>query len=214
MEKTDFKKTDKAFYTGKGGVWQLIDVPDWPFLMIDGEGDPNTSSAYAEAVRALYMMSYGLKFRSKLVEQRDFTVGPLEGLWWADDMEAFIRREKDLWKWRMMIRQTDRVTADHVEEVREISRKKLAKLKGDRTDPQTLASVRFEHYHEGLSAQALHIGSYDDEGPLLSDLHHHYLLENGLVANGHHHEIYLGDPRKVMPSKLKTILRQPVRKAS
>jgi Uncharacterized conserved protein len=210
MEKTDFRKDDRAFYTGKAGVWTLVEVPEWRFLAIDGEGDPNTARAYAEAVRALYALSYGVKFHAKAVRRRDHAVGPLEGLWWADDMETFIRREKDRWKWRMMIRQPDWLDDADLAAVREATLKKAAKAAGEGADPEVVARVEFWRYREGLSAQALHVGAYDEEGPLLADLHDRFLPENGLTPSGRHHEIYLGDPRRTAPAKLKTILRQPV----
>jgi hypothetical protein len=210
MDKLDFKTADKPFYTGKPGVWTLVEVPAWSFLAIDGKGDPNVAPAYQHAVRALYALSYALKFRAKSRLGRDHAVGPLEGLWWADDMAAFTRRDKGSWKWRMMIRQPDWIGAADLDAVRETVLKKAAKDGDEGQDAASINTVRLEHYAEGLSAQALHVGSYDDEAPLLATLHERYLPDNRLAPSGHHHEIYLGDPRKTAPEKLKTILRQPV----
>lgn len=208
--KLDFKVADKPFYTGKPGVWTLVEVPEWSFLAIDGEGDPNVAPAYAHAVRALYALSYALKFRARAGQGRDHAVGPLEGLWWADDMAAFTRRDKGQWKWRMMIRQPDWIAAADLDAVRDAALRKAAKAGDDGPDAGSLIAVRFVRYGEGLSAQAMHIGSYDDEAPLLADLHERYIPDNRLSPSGHHHEVYLGDPRKTAPEKLKTILRQPV----
>lgn len=209
MIKTDFKKADKALYSGKVGRFDLIDVPQQSYLMIDGAGNPGTAPAYGRAVAALYGLSYGLKFHGK-PQGVDHVVGPLEGLWWADDMSSFTSRDKDQWQWTMMIRQPDWVTAADLALVLETVVAKTAKKRDAMTDEATLRSVRFEALTEGLVVQVLHIGSYDAEGPVLADMHNRFIPENGLAMRGLHHEIYLGDPRKVAPEKLKTILRQPV----
>ncbi|WP_456388735.1 GyrI-like domain-containing protein [Profundibacter sp.] len=209
MQKTDFKKTDKALYSGKVGRFDLIEAPQLNFLMIDGAGDPNTSPVYGRAVGALYGLGYGLKFHGK-PRGVDHVVGPLEGLWWADDMGSFAAGDKSSWKWTMMIRQPDWVIAADLDEVLEVVVVKTAKKKAAPTDEAALRDVRLEHFEEGLVAQVLHVGPYDDEGPVLEDMHKRFIPESGLVMRGLHHEIYLGDPRKVAPEKLKTILRQPV----
>ena len=209
MIKTDFKKVDKAQYTGKVGRFDLIEVPQQSYLMIDGAGNPGTAPAYGRALAALYGLSYGLKFHGK-PKGLDHVVGPLEGLWWADDMSSFTSREKDQWQWTMMIRQPEWVTAADMAQVLEIVVAKTAKKRDATTDEATLRQVRFEGLCEGLVVQVLHIGSYDEEGPVLAEMHNRFIPENGLAMRGLHHEIYLGDPRKVAPEKLKTILRQPV----
>ncbi|WP_328452454.1 GyrI-like domain-containing protein [Amycolatopsis sp. NBC_00438] len=192
----DVKKDLKALYAPKNTDWALVDVPAQRFLAIDGRGNPNTAESYKRAVEALYAVAYTLK---RAAEQ-DFVVGPLEGLWWADDMTAFTVRAKDSWQWTMLISQPGWIGEDEVEEARETVRRKK-KLDAD---------VRFETLDEGRCAQALHVGSYDDEGPLLARLHDEYLAGQGLEPTGRHHEIYLGDPRRTEPAKLKTVLRQPV----
>jgi len=202
---------DKPFYTGKPWRFQCVEVPKWRFLSIDGTGNPNASEHYGHAVTALYSLSYPLKFNSKNTQGRDYVVGPLEGLWWAEDMKAFVRREKDKWKWRMMIRQPDWQSDSDVEAVRAKAITKLEKTGGDPGIIASLQAVRASNFDEGLGVQVLHIGSYEDEGPVLAKLHNEFLPANGLTFNGHHHEVYLGDPRKVAPQKLKTILRQPVK---
>jgi len=209
MTKTDFKKLDKALYTGKVGRFDVIEVPQQLFLKIDGAGDPNTASAYGRAVAALYGLSYGLKFHGK-PQGVDHVVGPLEGLWWADDMSSYTSRDKDKWQWTMMIRQPEWVTAADFAQVLESVVSKTVKKRDAATDEAILRQVRLEGFCEGLVVQVLHVGSYDQEGPVLDDMHERFIPENGLVMRGLHHEIYLGDPRKNAPDKLKTILRQPV----
>ncbi len=203
MSKVDFKKEYKELYAPPK-KFVVVDVPDMQFLMVDGHGDPNTAQEYQDALEALYAVAYKLKFISKKTLGRDYVVPPLEGLWWAEDMDAFtIERDKSQWDWTMMIMTPEWVSAelfaDAVEQVH----------KGK--NPVSLDKVRLESYHEGLSIQIMHIGSYDDEAPTLERLHHEFLPENGYTENGRHHEIYLSDPRRVAPEKLKTVLRQPVR---
>jgi hypothetical protein len=200
MEKLDFKKADQALYTGKQGRFDLIDVPPLPYLMIDGAGDPNTVPAYQRALEALYGLSYTLKFAAKAALGRDHVVGPLEGLWWADDLTDFAANNREGWKWCMMIRQPDWMTQDMLR----AAQGKMAAKGGD------AGLVRLETLHEGLCLQVLHIGPYTAEGPLLAQMHGQEFPARGLRAKGHHHEIYLSDPRKVAAQKLKTILRQPV----
>jgi len=209
MDKIDFKKIDKPFYSGKVGRFDIIDVPKLNYLKIDGDGGP-VGEAYPPSIAALYGLSYGLKFYSKQQLGKDYVVGPLQGLWWADDMNAFITREKHMWKWTMMIRQPDWITADAFADVLESVVAKNAKKKDAPTNETFLRSVRLEALTEGKCVQVLHVGSYDDEGPILQKLHNEFIPQNGLRMTGKHHEIYLGDPRKVAPEKLKTILRQPV----
>jgi hypothetical protein len=204
MPKIDFKKELKHLYNPPK-TFVIVDVPEMGFLMIDGHGDPNKAQAYRNAVEALYAVAYKLKFGSKKELDQDYVVPPLEGLWWAEDMDTFtVNRDKSTWDWTMMIMQPQWITQDMVEQaVRQVTKSKG--LPG-------LSKLRLETYHEGLSVQILHIGSYDDEGPTLARLHHEYLPQNGLVEAGKHHEIYLSDPRRTAPEKLKTVLRQPIRK--
>ena len=203
MTKIDFKKTLKHLYNPPKR-FITVDVPEMQFLMVDGHGDPNTTQDYKDAVEALYAMAYKIKFLSKKGLEKDYTVPPLEGIWWAEDMETFITRDKSQWDWTMMIMTPDWISAeffaDAVEQVRKAK------------DPAALDKVRLERYHEGLSVQIMHIGSYDNEGPVLSQMHSDFIPNNGYVENGKHHEIYLSDPRRVAPEKLKTVLRQPIKK--
>ena len=171
--------------------------------MVDGHGDPNTAQVYQDALQALYAVAYKIKFNSKKIG-KDYVVPPLEGLWWAESMDFFsTQRDKNTWDWTMMIMQPDWITPVLVQDaVEQVQGKDLA----------ALSLLRFQTYEEGLSAQILHIGSYDDEGPVLQRLHQNWIPNNGYVENGKHHEVYLSDPRRVSPEKLKTILRQPVKK--
>jgi hypothetical protein len=192
----DIKKELKQLYTPKNTDWALLDVPAQRFIAIDGQGNPNTAESYKQAVEALYAVAYTLKRAA----ERDFVVGPLEGLWWAEDMAAFTVRAKDSWQWTMLIAQPEWIDENAVEEARETVRRKK-KLD---------AAVRYRTLAEGRCAQALHVGSYDDEGPLLARLHEEFLAAQGLKPSGLHHEVYLGDPRRTEPAKLRTVLRQPV----
>ena len=202
MSKIDFKRDLKHLYQPVG-QFTLIDVPAMQFLMIDGHGDPNTAVAYQEAVAALYAVAYKLKFMSKQQLAQDYAVMPLEGLWWANDMDTFTtERDKSQWDWTMMIMQPDWLTPVMFAEATAVVQKQKAL--------PALGQLRLESYHEGLSVQIMHTGSYDDETPTLHKLHHEFMPANGLVFNGRHHEIYLSDPRRVAPEKLKTVLRQPV----
>lgn len=202
LEKIDFKKTLKALYNPPAGEFVTVNVPAMRFVKIDGEGDPNTSPAYKAALEWLYSVSYAMKFAARAAHGQDYTVPPLEGLWWADDHAAFTARRKDEWKWTMMIMVPDFVGQAVFDQAVAKAAKKLGEV------PSTL---RLEPNEEGLCLQTLHIGSYDDETPVLARLHDEVMPENGFTFNGLHHEIYLSDARKVEPTKLRTILRQPVK---
>ena len=203
--KIDFKKTLSNLYGEKSKEFTLVDVPEMQFLMIDGKGDPGSAPEYQQALETLYPVAYKAKFISKKSMNKDYVVPSLEGLWWAEDMTAFATGlDKSRWLWTMMIMQPDWITADIIEEAK-VQVAKKGPLPG-------LEKLRFEKFTEGKSLQCLHIGSYADEAPTLARLHNEIMPEMGYDFNGHHHEIYLNDPRKTAPEKLKTILRQPVRK--
>lgn len=205
MTNYDFKKALPALYAPKPGDFHLVEVPELSFVMVDGHGDPNTAPEYVEAVQALFTLSYTIRAIAKRDLDRVHTVGPLEGLWSADDPRVFTSRDKGAWDWTMMIAQPEWITAEIVAQaivqLQEAKRKEV---------PVGLERVKFAAYAEGLSVQILHIGSYDDEAPVLARLHDDYLPEHGLTFAGRHHEIYLSDPRRTAPEKLKTVLRQPV----
>ncbi len=176
-----------------------MEIAPRPFLMIDGAGDPNTAPEYASAVAALYPIAYAIRASIKAATGDAYTVLPLEGLWWADDMEQFSIDRKGDWKWTMMIGLPEAV--DRLAAAEAISETTLKK--------QLAGGVRFEVFDEGLSAQVMHIGPYSEEAPTI-ELLHDFIAGEGYERRGHHHEIYLGDPRKSAPGKLKTIIRQPV----
>jgi hypothetical protein len=201
MEKLDLKKLRKELFNAPLNRFAEVRVPPVQYLAVDGHGDPNKAPDYARAVGTLYATAYSLKFASK-ANGRDFVVAPLEGLWSASDPSSFAERRKDEWDWTMMIMVPDFITQADFEEARNKAARKLDAIS---------LSLRLERVEEGPCLQALHVGSYDDEGPLLSQLHHRIMPESGYEFAGPHHEIYLSDPRKTDPSKLKTILRQPVR---
>ena len=207
MSKVDFKKELKHLYRPSAREFEVVNVPAMQFLMVDGHGDPNTAQEYEDALEALYAVAYKLKFASKKQLERDYVGPPLEGLWWAEDMETFsTRRDKSAWDWTMMIMQPEWIT----QELFATAVQQVEKAKG----LVALPKLRLEAYHEGLAVQILHIGSYDDEGPVLHRLHHEFIPQSGYEMRGKHHEIYLSDVRKVAPEKLRTVLRQPVRKVS
>ncbi len=201
MEKFDFKKVFRDLYAPGSKAFTIVDVPRMNFLAVDGVGNPNTATGYGEAVEALFAVSYAVKFDSKRTLGKDYVVGPLEGLWWAEDHRAFTTRDKDAWKWTMLIAQPDWVTPDMVE------RGRAAK------DLPGVGRLRWVEREEGMCVQILHIGSYDDEAPVLARLHGEFMPAHSLTFNGEHHEIYLSDPRRTPAEKLRTVLRQPVRPA-
>lgn len=197
----DIKKARKDLYGPKPGDFEIVDVPDLGFLMVEGHGDPNTAAAYRDAVQALYVVSYAVRAVAKTTLGKVHTVAPLEGLWSADDPEVFRTRDKGAWDWTMMTAQPDWVTPEVVH---------AALAAAERKRPPALGLLRYDRYAEGRSVQTLHVGSYDDEGPTLARLHDEFLPAHGLTPTGRHHEVYLSDARKTEPARLKTILRQPV----
>ena len=202
MAKIDYKKELKHFYKPSMKKVEIVDVPQMNFIMIDGEGDPNTSQEFQYAVEALYSLSYTLKFMIKKGELGiDYGVMPLEGLWWADDMSQFSIYNKENWKWTLMIMQPEYVTRELFHEAVEQVKKKR--------NPVALAKVRYELFSEGKAVQIMHIGPFSEEGPTVEKVHN-FIKESGCKLSGKHHEIYLSDIRKVAPEKWKTIIRQPM----
>lgn len=179
---------------------QLVQVPPLTFLCLDGYGDPNTSASYAAAVQALYSVSYAAKFAVKKAGGPNYKVSPLEGLWWAEDLSTFLTGDKSEWDWTMMIRQPDAVTGDLVA--------RFADEVATKKSMPAAKELRLISFEEGAAAQVLHIGPYATEGPTIKRLHE-FIREQGFTLDGKHHEIYLGDPRRSAPEKLRTIIRQP-----
>lgn len=205
MDTFDIKRERKDLYAPRVGELALVDVPEFAFLMVDGHGDPNTADAYREAVEALYSVSYAVRFAAKKELGRVHVVGPLEGLWWAENPDVFLTRSKDDWSWTMMIHQPEWVTSSLVDDAIVDTAKKK--------ELPALAAIRFERFAEGPSVQTLHVGSYDDEAPAIARMHD-FAASRGHALRGKHHEIYLGDPRKVEAARLRTVLRQPVAAAT
>lgn len=201
MDKVDLKAERRDLYAPPRGRFTEVVVPRMTFLAVDGHGDPNTSEDYRDAVQALFSVSYAAKSLSRRELGRDHVVLPLEGLWSADDWTAFERRAKQDWSWTMLVRQPDWLDADLLDRARDGVRAKGL---------PALDLLRRRTLEEGRCVQTLHVGSYDDEAPLLRRLHTEHLPEHGLVPTGAHHEIYLNDPRRTLPARLRTVLRQPV----
>ncbi|MHA1203276.1 MAG: GyrI-like domain-containing protein [Candidatus Heimdallarchaeaceae archaeon] len=203
MEKIDFKKTMKELYKPPGDP-VIVQVPELQYIMIDGAGYPGTSQEYQDAMAALYPVAYTLKFKLKKAEILEYVVMPLEGLWWATDMDIFkVDSQKDEWLWTSMIMQPQAVTKKHYEEAIEEVREKK--------NPIALDKMRFESYSEGTAVQIMHIGSYSDEGPNIERMHE-FAFSQGYSLHGKHHEIYLSDPRRTPEEKWKTVIRQPIEK--
>jgi hypothetical protein len=204
MQKIDLKKTLKPYYDAKPAP-VFIDIPAMNFIMIDGNGNPNTSPQYATAVQSLYAVAYTLKFQVKKELQIDYPVMALEGLWWTPDMALFSADKKDEWLWTMMISTPDFITQKMLDTARDAASRKK--------ELPALSSLRFESFAEGPSAQLMHIGPYATEAENIRRLHN-FIHDHGRSFEGthqKHHEIYISDPRKTAPEKLKTIIRQPVK---
>lgn len=198
--KLDLKRELPELYAARRKP-RIVEVPELKYLMIDGHGDPNTSADYGRAIEALYSVAYTLKFTLKREGAIDFGVMPLEGLWWAKDAEDFLAGRKSAWSWTAMLLQPDIITDELVADA-------VAAASRKRTIPAA-ALLRLQGFTEGLSAQVLYVGPYADEGPTIAQLHA-FIAGQGYTRCGKHHEIYLGDPRRSAPDRLRTIIRQPI----
>ena len=200
MEKIDFKKELKHLYNPSAKEINAVDVPAMNFLLVNGEGAP-TSPQYSQAIEALFSVSYTLKFMIKKSMGVDFSVMPLESLWWVDDMTKFSADRKNEWKWTALIMQPKYVTAnDVILAVEQVKKKK---------NPPALPKLQFENFKEGPAAQIMYVGPFSAEGSTIEKIHK-YIQSNGHKLSGKHHEIYLNNPATTAPEKLKTILRQPM----
>lgn len=202
--KIDFKKKLKHLYCPSATAVTIVDVPEMQFLMVDGQGDPNTSQEFKDTYAILYPVAYKLKFMSK-AQGKDYVVSPPEALWWADDMNDFLRGNKNKWYWTSMLMIPDFVTKAMFEEAVQFTKEKKPDL------PPTFSKLRFEKYAEGRAAQILYIGPFAEEHETILKIHK-VIEEQGGKFDGHvqkHHEIYLSDPRRASPEKLKTVIRQP-----
>ena len=200
ITKIDLKKQFKYLYSPSSEKVEIVDVPELKFIMIDGSGEPS-SATFQNAIQSLYNLAYTTKFSLKIERGLDYPVMALEGLWWVGDSEEFDMNARDRWKWTLMVMQPEFITGDLLSE----TVKKLEQ-KG-----KTLESFRLETFHEGLAAQVMHVGPYSTESKTIEKIRE-FMKANSYLPNGKHHEIYMGDPRRSAPTKLKTILRQPVRK--
>jgi len=202
--KVDFKRIMKEFYQPSPKEVVIVDVPEMQFLMIDGMGSPGDSKEYQDALAALYPIAFKTKFLSK-AKDKDYVVPPLEGLWWANNMDDFTEGNRDKWKWTMMIMQPDWITQDMINEAIKITEEKKPELS------ELLSKLRLERYKEGRAAHIMHVGPYSEEGPTVQSVHD-FIQKKGGKFDGHnnkHHEIYLSDPRKANPTTMKTVIRQP-----
>jgi hypothetical protein len=205
LTKLDLKHDLRPLYAA-GLTPRFVDVPCLPYLMLDGHGDPNTTAGYAVAVKAIYAVAHALKTAVRRAEAGvDFAVMPLEGLWWSAGKVPLTAAERPSWDWTLMIAQPEFVTEAMLEEVRDCAARK--------STPEAVAAVRFGTLCEGPCAQVMHIGSDTDEASAALRLHD-FIVGNGRAAVGRHHEIYLSDPNRTAPQRLKTVIRQPVSTAS
>lgn len=203
MTKVDLKKENREFYYPSPKEVSVVELPKMQFLMIDGQGDPNTSEEYQSAMETIFPVAYKTKFVCKKEKSRDYVVMPLEGLWWADNMEEFGMEDRSNWKWTVMIRQPDFVTQKIIDmAIEDLKTKK---------DLPSLSNLRFENFKEGLAVQIMYFGPYGEgEAPSVQKLHS-FIENEGHNLNGKHHEIYISDMRRTKPEKLKTVIRQPFR---
>jgi hypothetical protein len=199
----DYTKDLKLFYNPPA-LPHIVEIPDFQFIMVDGQGDPNTAPAYELALQILYGLSYGLKFANKKTGREDYKVMPLEGLWWIDDVYGDWT-DKSSWYWTAMIQQPEFIGQDEFIAIQTdmITKKKDA----------AFSNARLEVYREGLCVQILYYGAYADEHPTIMALHQ-YAHDQGYTLRGKHHEIYLGDPRRTAPEKLRTVIRQPIERGN
>jgi hypothetical protein len=199
MSKLDFKKDYAEFFNPSAKQVAEVDLPPFRYLMVDGEGAP-PAPRYQDAIATLYPLAYTLKFALK--PEHDFTVGPLETMWWAEAPGGFHLAKPADWRWTAMIIVPDLVADDHLAVA-------SAELRRKGKPAPLLDSVRVETLDEGACVQIMHIGPYAAEAETIRRMHD-YMTDNGMSPRGHHHEIYLSDPRATSPDRLKTILRQPI----
>ncbi len=203
--KIDFKKKYPKLYKPSAKEPMIVEVDEQNFFMIDGIGNPNENIKYQEALEALYGAAFTLKMKvvKKQNPKNDYVVPPLEGLWYMDKMEEWSMDEKDKWEWTMMIMIPDFVKKDQI--------KKALEILKETKNPVAFSKLYHKKYKDGLVAQIMHIGPYNDEPPTVEKLHK-YIEDQGYILDGLHHEIYLSDPRKAKPEKMKTVIRQPIKK--
>lgn len=191
----------RRLYFPAPGTPSVVEVPAMNYLMVDGAGDPNTATAFREAIGALYGLAYTIKFGSAEPAVRRAPVMPLEGRFWSARGSLLGKRSKRDWRWTLLLREPEGIGSAEVELARRTLR--------SRKDPPGLAKVRFERWKEGKAVEVLHVGPYSAEAATVRSLHR-FARSRGYRLTGRHHEIYLGDPRRTRPERLKTVIRQPV----
>ncbi|MHA1729768.1 MAG: GyrI-like domain-containing protein [Promethearchaeota archaeon] len=204
IKKIDYKKQFPKLYKPSAKEPSILMIPEMNFFMVDGKGDPNTAQEYQDAIETLYSVSYALKMKiiKKQTPDKDYVVPPLEGLWHIPKMENWSMDGKEMWEWTMMMRIPDFVIEPNI--------KKAMKILKETKNPVSLPKLRYEKYNEGLVLQIMYFGPYDDEPPIIAKLHK-FAEDNGYILDGKHHEIYLNDPRRTKPERLKTVLRQSIK---
>ena len=205
MPKTDLKRELKQLYTASARKPAFVDVPKLKYLMIDGSGDPNGAPGIQGAMEALYSVAYTMKFALKLgPEKLDWTVMPPEGLWWTGDGGPIDEKNKANWRWTLLMVIPDFVTAAMLRQNIKAVKEKKGFARVD--------DVRLGSWREGKAVQMMHIGPYSEVGIAIEKMLE-FAAEDGYAAAGKHHEIYFSDPRRTKPGKLKTLVREPVKKA-
>jgi len=209
METIDLRKQMKDLWSPPAGKVVLVTVPAMPYLVIEGVGNPSTSRAFQEAIQALYSAAYTMKFGAKSAGVAEWKVMPLEALWWKpsgrdlSDADYAATTPVEM-AWKALLMQPTVVTGDMLEQAKaEVVRKKK--------DVPALAQVRLETWAEGLCAQTMYVGPYEGERATI-DMMHTWMVANGYRSRGRHHELYLSDPNRTAPERLRTILRLPVEK--
>ncbi len=201
MGKIDLKKELRNLYNPSVKDVSVVDVPKMNFIIIDGQGAPE-SQQFGQSIGALYSVAYTIKFDKKKADGTDYSVMPLEGLWWAEDMGMFdqLKGDRNKWQWKLMIMQPDFIGKADFQRAKEASLKK-------KRNP-VINEVGFESLKEGRAAQIMHIGPFSEEGPNIERIHQK-IMEIGGKLSGKHHEIYLSNVARVEPAKMRTVLRQP-----
>jgi hypothetical protein len=195
------KERLKELYLPTTDDFVFVDVPELQFAMVNGEGDPD-DMPFRHAVKWLFSAIYPIKRIAKERMGKDFVEPPLEGLWWADDPNDLVAGRRDRLKWRLMVVTADWVSEEMFEEAVATASGRLGEVPG---------TLRLERYDEGRCVQIMYIGDYrTDAASIARRLHHEFLPQHDLRPNGHHHEIYLSDPSRVAPDKMRTVVRQPV----
>ena len=196
----DIKEQFKQLYTAPEKTPIFVDVPEQKIISIAGTGDPYTTAEFKNAIEALFEVAHRVMFACKKLGE-NFSVMPLEGLWWTEGMKPLSALNKDIWEWELFIVQPDFVTKEIFDGA--VSETAAA------SNPSALSTIEFKTINEGRSVQVMRIGHFNNEALAVTAIDD-FISDNGCRPNGKHHEIYLSDARKVAPEKQETIIRQPV----